>query len=71
MVNTSFSSKSEMALNLSADGTAITLMGYIAAVNTVDVSDANTPIAYDPTNPAGGSVFSLGNSGQRQWHDSV
>lgn len=57
MVNTSFSSKSELALNLSADGTAITFMGYVAPVNTVDVSDSNTPMVYDPTNPAGGSYY--------------
>lgn len=57
MVNTSFSSKSELALNLSADGTAITFMAYIAPPNTVDVSDANSPGNYDPTNPAGGSYY--------------
>ena len=57
MVTTSFSSKSELALNLSADGTAITFMAYIAPNNTVDVSDANSPGSYDPTNPAGGSYF--------------
>jgi len=54
---TSFSSKSEVALNLSTDGTAITYMQYIAPPNTVDVSNANTPYAYDPTNPAGGSYY--------------
>jgi uncharacterized protein (TIGR03437 family) len=57
MVTTSFSSKSELALNLSTDGTAITFMGYIAPANTVDVSNSNTPGAYDPTNPAGGSYY--------------
>ena len=57
MVITSFSSKSELALNLSTDGTAITFMGYIAPANTVDVSNSNTPGAYDPTNPAGGSYY--------------
>jgi uncharacterized protein (TIGR03437 family) len=57
MVNTSFSSKSELALNLSADGTAITFMAYVAPTNQVDVSDANTPMIYDPTNPAGGSYY--------------
>jgi uncharacterized protein (TIGR03437 family) len=57
MVTTSFSSKSEVALNLSTDGTALTFMAYIAPPNTVDVSNANTPGAYDPTNPAGGSFF--------------
>jgi uncharacterized protein (TIGR03437 family) len=57
MVNTSFSSKSELALNLSADGTALTFMAYIAPPNTIDVSDANSPGVYDPTNPAGGSYY--------------
>ena len=57
LVTTSFSSKSEVALNLSTDGTAITFMGYLAPVNTVDVSNSNTPGAYDPTNPAGGSYY--------------
>jgi uncharacterized protein (TIGR03437 family) len=57
MITTSFSSKSELALNLSADGTAITFMGYMAPPNTVDVSNSNTPAAYDPTNPAGGSYY--------------
>jgi len=57
LVTTSFSSKSEVALNLSADGTAITFMGYVAPPNTIDVSNANTPGAYDPTNPSGGSFY--------------
>jgi uncharacterized protein (TIGR03437 family) len=57
MIVTSFSSKSELALNLSTDGSVITFMGYVAAPNTVDVSNSNTPMVYDPTNPAGGSYF--------------
>jgi uncharacterized protein (TIGR03437 family) len=57
MVSTSFSSKSEVALNLSTDGTAITFMAYVAPSNTIDVSNSNTPGAYDPTNPAGGSFY--------------
>ena len=57
LVSTSFSSKSEMALNLSADGTALTFMAYVAPPNTIDVSNSNTPMVYDPTNPAGGSFF--------------
>lgn len=57
MVNTSFSSKSELALNVSGDGTAITFMAYVAPSNTVDVSNSNTPEIYDPTNPAGGSYY--------------
>jgi phosphodiesterase/alkaline phosphatase D-like protein len=47
---TSFSSKSELALNLSADGTAVTFMGYDAPVNALDVSNSNTPGVIDPTN---------------------
>ncbi len=54
---TSFSSKSELGLNLSTDGTALTFMGYIAPVNAIDVSNSNTPGVYDPTNPAGESHF--------------
>jgi uncharacterized protein (TIGR03437 family) len=57
MVTTSFSSKSELALNLSLDGTALTFMSYVAPPNTLDVSNSNTPGIYDPTNPAGGSYF--------------
>ena len=50
---TSFSSKSELALNLSNDGRFITFMGYVAPIDTVDVSNSNTPGAVDPTNPVG------------------
>jgi uncharacterized protein (TIGR03437 family) len=57
MIVTSFSSKSELALNLSTDGSVLTFMGYVAAPNTVDVSNSNTPGVYDPTNPSGGSYF--------------
>ena len=57
MLVTSFSSKSELALNLSPDGSAITFMGYMASLNAIDVSNANTPMVYDPTDPAGGSYY--------------
>ncbi len=57
MVTTSFSSKSEVALNLSTDGTALTFMAYAAPPNAVDVSNSNTPGVYDLTNPAGSSYF--------------
>ena len=50
---TSFSSKSELALNLSNDGRFITFMGYVAPIDTIDVSNSNTPGAPDPTNPVG------------------
>lgn len=57
MVNTSFSSKSEMGLNLSTDGSVLTFMAYVAPANTVDVSNSNTPGVYDPTNPSGDAYF--------------
>jgi len=48
---TSFSSKSELALHLSTDGRYLSFMGYVAPVNTLDVSNGNTPGVVDPTNP--------------------
>jgi len=54
---TSFSSKSELGLHLSLDGKFLTFVGYVAPVNTVDVSNANTPLAIDPTNPDGQSFY--------------
>lgn len=60
---TSFSSKSELALNLSVDGKSLTFMGYQGgpgcggfpvsptAPNLIDVSASNTPGVCDPTNP--------------------
>ena len=56
-LNTSFSSKSEGALNLSTDGKSVTFMGYVAAPDTVDVSNANTPAVIDPTNPVPGAYY--------------
>ncbi len=54
---TSFSSKSEVALNLSLDGKYLTFMGYITPPNALDTSNSNTPGVYDPTNPVGTSVY--------------
>jgi len=53
----SFSSKSELALNLSAGGSAVTFMGYVTPANTLDASNGNTPGVYDPTNPDAQSVY--------------
>ncbi|HEY0795587.1 MAG TPA: hypothetical protein VGD64_07380 [Acidisarcina sp.] len=50
---TSFSSKSELALNLSTDRQFLTFMGYVAPVDELDVSNSNTPLVIDPTNPDG------------------
>jgi hypothetical protein len=67
---TSFSSKSELALNRSIDGRSITFMGYQGgpgcggfpvsptAPNLVDVSASNTPAICDPTNPVISSYVS-------------
>ena len=49
-ISTSFSSKSELAVHRSTDGTALTLMGYASKPNVLDVSNANTPGNVDPTN---------------------
>jgi hypothetical protein len=54
---TSFSSKSEGALNLSTDGQYLTLIDYVAPVDTIDVSNSNTPGAVDPTNPVGPAYY--------------
>ena len=54
---TSFSSKSELALNLSTDGRYLTFAGYVAPIDQVDVSNSNTPGAVDPTNPVGKTVY--------------
>jgi hypothetical protein len=54
---TSFSSKSEEALHLSTDGTYLAFIGYVAPLNTIDVSNANTPLVIDPTNPVPGAYY--------------
>ena len=54
---TSFSSKSELALNLSTDGERLTFMGYVAPLDAIDVSNSNTPGVVDPTNPVALSYF--------------
>jgi hypothetical protein len=54
---TSFSSKSEMALNLSTDGKLLTFMGYVAPIDTLDVSNSNTPGVIDPSNPVGVNYY--------------
>jgi hypothetical protein len=51
---TSFSSKSEIALNLSLDHRTVSFMGYLAPIGALDVSNSNTPDVVDPTNPVPG-----------------
>jgi hypothetical protein len=54
---TSFPSKSELALNLSTDGTLLTFMGYLAPIDAVDVSNSNTPAVFDAGDPVGISNY--------------
>jgi hypothetical protein len=54
---TSFPSKSEIALNLSTDGSYLTFMGYLAPINAIDVSNSNTPAISDATNPVPGFAY--------------
>jgi hypothetical protein len=54
---TSFSSKSELAVNLSTDGRALTFMGYFAPIGAIDVSNSNTPGEIDPTVAPGNSYY--------------
>lgn len=51
VATTSFSSKSELALNLSPGGGVISFIGYLAPVNALDISNANTPGIIEPGNP--------------------
>ena len=54
---TSFSSKSEIGLNLSLDRSKVSFMGYLSTVGAVDVSNSNTPDVIDPTNPVPSAVY--------------
>jgi hypothetical protein len=56
-ITTSFSSKSELALNLSTNGKDVTFAGYDAAPDELDVSNANTPGVIDPTNPVTSAYY--------------
>ncbi len=56
---TSFSSKSEIALNLSSDHRNVTFMGYASTVGQIDVSNSNTPGVIDSTNPVSEQVYRL------------
>src|SRR5208337_3294910 len=40
---TSFTSKSEGSLNLSSNGSSLTVMGYDSTINQLDISNSNTP----------------------------
>jgi hypothetical protein len=74
-VTTSFSSKSELAINFSTDGKDLSFLGYNAAPNTLDSSNSSTPLAPDPTNPDTAGPFNrvaadLGSDGSWSFTDS-
>jgi hypothetical protein len=48
---TSFSSKSELAINFSTSGQDLSFSSYNGAPNTLDESNSNTPLVPDTTNP--------------------
>jgi hypothetical protein len=54
---TSFSSKSELALNLSTSDRYVTFMGYVTKLDMIDVSNSNTPAVVDPTNPVSSTYY--------------
>jgi hypothetical protein len=54
---TSFSSKSELALNLSTDHQYLTFSGYVSPIDQIDVSNSNTPGAIDITDPVGENFY--------------
>jgi hypothetical protein len=60
---TSFSSKSELAVNLATDGKSVTFGGYrggpgfVTGPNQLDVSNSNTPGVVDPTNPVSSQYY--------------
>jgi hypothetical protein len=54
---TSFSSKSEGALNLSTDRKYLIFIDYDAPADAIDVSNSSTPGAPDPTNPVGPTYY--------------
>jgi hypothetical protein len=69
-LNTSFSSKSEGALNLTPDGSGITFMDYNTTAGQLDISNSNTPGVIEPGNTdtatatyRGVVQLSLGNNG--------
>jgi hypothetical protein len=66
-IATSFSSKSEGALNLSPNGQYLTFADYATPINVLDVSNANTPGITEPgnytANPTARAVVNLDSSG--------
>ena len=53
----SFSSKSELSLNLSTNRQFLTFSGYVSPIDALDISNSNTPGAVDITNPVGENAY--------------
>jgi hypothetical protein len=51
LITTSFASKADLGLSIATDRSAVSFMGYKAAVNQLDVAASNTAAMVDPTNP--------------------
>ena len=59
-ISTSFSSKSELALNLSTSGSALTFMGYKALINTLNKHLERTAAhLFSPIELQFGALFDL------------
>jgi hypothetical protein len=74
-VTTSFSSKSELAINFSTNGQDLSFLGYNAAPDALDSSNSDTPLARDSTNPDQQGPYNrvaanLDSSGQWTFTDS-
>jgi hypothetical protein len=74
-LTTSFSSKSELAINFSTNGQDLSFLGYNATPDTLDSSNSDTPLAPDPTNPDTAGPFNrvaadLGSDGGWSFTDS-
>ena len=68
LMTTSFSSKSELCLHLTQVDLALTFMGYVAPVNTLDVSNSNTPGHFDSSNPVTSTYQrAIGIVGSKVW----
>jgi hypothetical protein len=68
LMTTSFSSKSELGLHLTQVDLALTFMGYVAPVNTLDVSNSNTPGHFDSSNPVTSTYQrAIGIVGSKVW----
>jgi hypothetical protein len=62
-VTTSFSSKSELALNVATNGKSLSLSGYAAPAGTIDASNSSTPGTPDPTNTDVAGLDAAGQGG--------